>query len=129
MVLIQTRGKEHEKLEEDVMSSFRQNVMGNIHLFNLSLPLILKGRVKKIIAISTGHADIDMVAKYNVHDTPSYAISKAALNMVVAKYSAEYSSQGVLFMTVAPGVVDTGLNKDGNALLSFEFLVKILIVI
>lgn len=37
-----------------------------------------------------------------------YSISKAAMNIAVSRYSAEYASQGVLFLSVAPGIIDTG---------------------
>jgi NAD(P)-dependent dehydrogenase (short-subunit alcohol dehydrogenase family) len=83
-------------------------VIGNINLFNLFLPIILKGQTKKVIAISTGMADADLVTKYDVDNGAPYAISKAALNLAVAKYSAEYRSQGVLFLSISPGFVETG---------------------
>ncbi|KAF4634343.1 hypothetical protein G7Y89_g3767 [Cudoniella acicularis] len=107
-------GKQPEELEQDLLFSFKSNVIGNIHLFNLSLPLIFRGRVKKVIAISSGFADADLTAKFNIHDSAPYSVSKAALNMAVAKFSAEYSTQGILFMTVSPGMVDTGLHKDAT---------------
>lgn len=36
-----------------------------------------------------------------------YAISKAALNIMVAKLGAEYEEQGILFISLCPGLVDT----------------------
>jgi len=87
---------------------FQANVIGEIHLFNLTIPLILKGKAKKVIAISTGFADIDLTADLELANSAPYSISKAALNMTVAKFSAQYAKDGVLFMTIAPGVVDTG---------------------
>jgi len=97
-----------EKLEEDLLYSYKANVIGNIHLFNLTIPLVLRGRAKKVIAISTGLADADLIAKFNLYDAAPYSISKIALNMAVAKFSAEYTKNGVLFMTISPGVIDTG---------------------
>lgn len=49
-----------------------------------------------------------MNAKYNLSMAGPYATSKAALNMIVAKYSAQYAADDVLFIAVAPGMVDTG---------------------
>lgn len=37
-----------------------------------------------------------------------YSVSKAALNALVAKYHAQYADQGILFLAVCPGFVDTG---------------------
>lgn len=74
---------------------------------------MLGGAAKKVITLSTGHADPDLVTKYNMEIAAPYTISKAALNMAVAKFHAEYSGQGVLFMSISPGFVDTG-NQDGS---------------
>jgi NAD(P)-dependent dehydrogenase (short-subunit alcohol dehydrogenase family) len=35
-------------------------------------------------------------------------MSKAALNMAIAKFHAEYEKDGVLFMAICPGTVNTG---------------------
>ncbi|KAF1816828.1 NAD(P)-binding protein [Eremomyces bilateralis CBS 781.70] len=96
-----------ELLEKDLLDSFNINVVGNIHLINLYLPLILKGTTKKVIAISTGMADIDFIAKFGVTIGSPYAISKAAMNAAVAKFSAQYAGQGVLFLNISPGLVNT----------------------
>lgn len=100
-------GAEPERLEKDLNESFRINVVGNVHLFNLFLPLIQKGQAKKVIYISSGMADIDLISKYSVQDGAPYSISKAAGNAAVAKFDAQYRSEGILFMSISPGVVDT----------------------
>ncbi|CAM1505987.1 Fc.00g116240.m01.CDS01 [Cosmosporella sp. VM-42] len=101
-------GEMPQELEDDLVDSFKTNVVGNVHLFNLYMPLILNGRVKKVITISSGLADADVTAKHGFSDGGPYAASKAAMNLVVAKYSAEYSEKGVLFLSISPGMVDTG---------------------
>jgi NAD(P)-dependent dehydrogenase (short-subunit alcohol dehydrogenase family) len=106
------RGKDPVALEENLLLNFKTNTIAQIHLFNIFTPLILRGAVKKVIAISTGHADIDLVTNHDLSNAPSYAISKVALNMAVAKFSAQYRSDGVLFMAICPGVVDTGLFNE-----------------
>lgn len=66
-----------------------------------------------MIAISTGISDPKMTLKADIYQATSYAISKAALNMVVAKFSAVYREKGVLFMAICPGAVDTGSLQIG----------------
>ncbi|KAI8937031.1 hypothetical protein NX059_006251 [Plenodomus lindquistii] len=105
-------GADPEKLETELLTSFKTNVIANIHLFNLAMPLIQKGNVKKIITISSGMADMELVRNYDVVEGGPYSIGKAAMNMAVAKFGAEYAKDGVLFMSVCPGVVDTGLYND-----------------
>ena len=102
------RGEQPEGLENDLIDSFKSNVVGNIHLFNLYLPLILKGRVKKVIAISSGMADHEITLKYSLDSSAPYSISKAAMNTAVVKFSTQYGKDGVLFFSICPGTVNTG---------------------
>ncbi|RKL04442.1 hypothetical protein BFJ68_g11044 [Fusarium oxysporum] len=100
-------GEEPERLEEDMLESFKINTLGNIHLFNLALPLIRKGQAKKIIAISSGMADPEFITNFSITDGAPYTISKGALNIAVAKFDAQYRKEGILFMAVSPGLVAT----------------------
>ncbi|KAH8202049.1 hypothetical protein TruAng_003804 [Truncatella angustata] len=100
--------KQPQVLQEDLSRCLNTNVIAQINLINLFMPLIFKGQVKKVIAISSGHSDLDLITKYNIEFAPLYTISKAALNAVIAKFSAQYSEDGVLFLSVCPGMVDTG---------------------
>jgi len=101
-------GQNPAALEKELMAACKTNVVGNAHLFNLFMPLILKGQQKKVIAISSGHADLDLISKYDIEVSGPYAVGKAATNAVVSKFSAEYAKDGVLFMSISPGVVETG---------------------
>ncbi|KAI1412747.1 NAD(P)-binding protein [Hypoxylon sp. FL1857] len=103
-------------LEEDLLINYKANVVGNIHLFNVFLPLIRKGKAKKVIAISSGHADVDLVLRYELEMSAPYAINKAAMNFAVAKYHAEFCHEGILFMSISPGVVDTSGHNDSAGL-------------
>lgn len=85
------------------------------------MPLVLKGRVKKVVTLSSGVADIEPIAKYKFDNGAPYAVSKAAMNLIAAKFSAEYSDKGVLFLSISPGVIDTGHNDNRKALRVFEF--------
>lgn len=96
------------------MDYFRVNVVGNINLFNAYMPLVLKGAGKKVITISAGFADLDLTAKYRIQTAVPYSTSKVAVNMAVAKFHAEYSEQGVLFMSICPGLVETGQEEKSK---------------
>jgi NAD(P)-dependent dehydrogenase (short-subunit alcohol dehydrogenase family) len=108
MKLIPHRSRNPKTLEQDAIDHFRINTLGAVHLFNAFIPLILKGHAKKLIAISSGMSDPEMTLKADIYQATSYAMSKAALNMAVAKFSAVYREKGVLCMAVCPGAVDTG---------------------
>jgi NAD(P)-dependent dehydrogenase (short-subunit alcohol dehydrogenase family) len=106
-----------------LLDVFKANVIGNIHLFNLTIPLVLRGEAKKVIAISSGMADAELAAKFDLTDGALYSISKAALNMAVAKFSAQYATEGVLCMTVSPGMVDTGLYNNRKSFIYMIFII------
>lgn len=89
------------------------NVLANIHLFNLFMPQILKGKAKKVITISSGMGDMDMATKYDLDMSALYSTSKAAMNMIAAKFSAQYRKDGVLFLSICPGMVDVGHFDNG----------------
>lgn len=74
---------------------------------------MLKGKAKKVIAISSGMADLDLINDSECDIAPLYSANKAALNVLVAKYSALYKKDGVLFFTLSPGVVDVGKGANG----------------
>lgn len=94
---------------EKVLKDLNQtNIIGNIHLYNLFLPLVLKGKVKKVITLTSGHADLELIKDYDIEVSALYSAFKAALNVIVAKYSAQYKKNGVLFVSISPGVVDVG---------------------
>ncbi|KAH8164043.1 hypothetical protein CIB48_g4201 [Xylaria polymorpha] len=103
-----------KRLEGELTTHYRTTVIGNINLYGLFMPLILRGYVKKVIAISTGISDLDITTQLELEGSPLYAIAKAGLNMMTAKFSAQYKKEGVLFMSVCPGVVDVGHDKDAT---------------
>ncbi|KAI0555997.1 NAD(P)-binding protein [Xylaria curta] len=101
--------KNPQGLEADMLETIKVNVIGNIHLFNLYMPLILKGRAKKIITISSGMGDVDMAREHKLAISAPYSISKTAMNAAAVKFHAQYADQGVLFLNICPGVVNTGI--------------------
>ncbi|KAI0410822.1 NAD(P)-binding protein [Xylaria grammica] len=104
---IGTLGKRPQELSEEFSKSMA-NVLGTIHLYNLFMPQILQGAAKKVVAITSGIADIDWINEYGNEALSLNAMGKAALNVATAKFSAQYKRDGVLFLSVCPGLVDTG---------------------
>jgi NAD(P)-dependent dehydrogenase (short-subunit alcohol dehydrogenase family) len=97
-----------QDLENDLLSSFKANVVGVAHTINAFLPLIRKGNERKVLVLSTGMADLDFVNQFSIAIAAPYAISKAATNALVAKYNAALGkSEGILFLAISPGYVDT----------------------
>jgi NAD(P)-dependent dehydrogenase (short-subunit alcohol dehydrogenase family) len=93
------------------------NVVGNFHLFNLFIPLVLKGRGKKVVAISSGMSDVDFIRQFEIEPAAPYGISKAGTNVVTAKFASRYAKDGVLFMSICPGSVDSGFQGESTCII------------
>lgn len=53
-------------------------------------------------------ADLDLVNQFSIAISSPYSISKAATNALIAKYNAALGkSEGILFIAISPGLVDT----------------------
>lgn len=103
-----------EEVEATLKELFHINVIGNVHLFNLFLPLILKGETKKVIVVASAWADLDWTIKYDLTPGSLYGSTKAAMNIITGNYSAQYKKEGVLFLSISPGMVEVGLYDDGR---------------
>jgi NAD(P)-dependent dehydrogenase (short-subunit alcohol dehydrogenase family) len=99
-----------EILEEDLHSSF------NINKNHRSLPPTNPSRHGREESHhnSSGMSDIDLTNSTELALAPAYAISKAGVNVAVAKYSALYKNKGILFMSVCPGNVATERQTRGK---------------
>lgn len=78
------------------------------------VPLLKLGVAKKVIALSSGMGEVEWTNDLDMDMAVPYSISKAALNMVMAKFNATYRKEGILFMAVSPGAVDSEDDGRGN---------------
>ncbi|KAJ5169839.1 Short-chain dehydrogenase/reductase SDR [Penicillium coprophilum] len=99
-----------EPLERDILESLEVNLIGVIKTINAFVTLIQNGKGKKVIALSTGMADLFLINATELAFAAPYAISKGALNVAIAKYNALYKQEGILFLAISPGYVST----EGN---------------
>ncbi|EDU49733.1 FabG Dehydrogenase with different specificities related to short-chain alcohol dehydrogenase [Pyrenophora tritici-repentis] len=102
------------ELETCAHDLFQTNVIGNIHLFHAFLPLVLASPAptKRVVTITSGVADLDLTNEVEIDIGALYSASKAAMNLVVAKFSVQYKKDGVVFMGISPGLVEVG-HYDG----------------
>ncbi|KAK7704791.1 hypothetical protein SLS57_010322 [Botryosphaeria dothidea] len=107
--MLPTSAIEHDlgSIIGDTQKSFDTNVFGVLKTIFAFLPLVQKSRLKKIVVLSSGMGDLDFVNATKLANAAPYAISKAALSTMVAKLGAEHEEQGILFMSLCPGLVDT----------------------
>ncbi|KAF9649575.1 short-chain dehydrogenases/reductase [Thelephora ganbajun] len=103
---------QEDVLVEEFNEFFKTNVIGAALLINAFLSLLEKGPTKKVVTISSFVGDVDFVVKSGHPASASYSASKSAVNMVNAKYAAEFREKGFVFLAVSPGFVKTWDNKN-----------------
>ncbi|KAK0889383.1 hypothetical protein LTR02_015500 [Friedmanniomyces endolithicus] len=95
-------GREQE-LQNKISEAIKGNVLGPIYTINAFLPLLRNGTEKKIIYISTGASDIEVIRVSGQPGQLGYASSKAAGNAVIAKYAAKLANKGIKTLSLSPG--------------------------
>ncbi|EJD36360.1 NAD(P)-binding protein [Auricularia subglabra TFB-10046 SS5] len=97
-------------LIDDFRRVFETNVIGVILTTNAFLPLLRRGALKRVLTLSSGQGDASAVLSTANPYSPSYAVSKTALEMVGVKYAIKYKDEGFTFLTICPGPVKTGMS-------------------
>ncbi|KAH8828645.1 short-chain dehydrogenase-like protein [Flagelloscypha sp. PMI_526] len=103
--------------------TFRVNVIGTHIVTTEFLPLLKKGKGKKIINISSPVGSLTIAPHLTMFQTPAYKISKAALNMLTVQWANDFGKEGFSVFALSPGWVKTVMGTD-NAELTVEQSVK-----
>src|SRR5206468_1790874 len=88
------------------------NVIGPVLLTQAFAPLLQKSRHAKVLNITS---ELSSIAQTDTFGTPSYAISKAALNMATRQLSAALAPRVTVFCA-HPGWVKTDMGGAGAEL-------------
>lgn len=86
--------------------SFTSNVIGPLLLTQALSPLLEKAKNAKVMNLSSRLGSLAISSSFG---TPSYAISKAALNMATRQLAAALAPRGVCVFCVSPGWVSTDM--------------------
>ncbi|EPS93828.1 NAD-binding protein [Fomitopsis schrenkii] len=95
-----------DALDTEFIEAFKVNTLGAIHSVDAFLPLLRKGSTKKVIIISSGGGERDVVWKARTAELASYGVTKCAENMVMTKYAASLEEEGFVVAAISPGNVD-----------------------
>ncbi|CZR60737.1 related to protoporphyrinogen oxidase [Phialocephala subalpina] len=106
-------GKPSE-LKAAMLESLDINLFGALYTTDSFLPLIRAGETKKIICISTGMADLDLMLKSEIPFALGYSMSKSALNAMVAKYAVQFRGEGIKLLSLSPGWVATHTGPEAD---------------
>jgi NAD(P)-dependent dehydrogenase (short-subunit alcohol dehydrogenase family) len=107
----------------DLEQAFRINAAAPLLLTQALAPLLARGSHSKVLNISS---ELASIAQRKAFSTPSYCISKAALNMATRLMAFELAGRGVMCTAVHPGWVKTDMG-GANAPLTIEDSVRALV--
>jgi NAD(P)-dependent dehydrogenase (short-subunit alcohol dehydrogenase family) len=93
---------------EDFNALVSVNLLGFLYITQLAVKQMLKQRSGNVVNITAALAD-QPVAGINASVS---MITKGGLNTVTRSLAIEYAKEGIRFNAVAPGVVDTPLQKN-----------------
>jgi NAD(P)-dependent dehydrogenase (short-subunit alcohol dehydrogenase family) len=105
---------------EDMESSFRSNAVGPVLLAQALTPLLASGRNPRIAHLSSVMGSI---ASTDAFRSPSYGMTKAALNMATVQLAHALAPQGVLCVALHPGWVRTDMGGP-NAMIDPDEAVR-----
>lgn len=109
-----TGGERFGKLRADsLLEAFRTNTVGPVLLTQELTPLLQRGRNPLVLNLSSILGSIGQTGNFY---TPSYAISKAALNMAGVLLGHALDESGVRVVNLHPGWVRTQMGGDGATL-------------
>lgn len=91
---------------KSLVESFTVNAAGALLLTQACTSLLAQAGTARVVNISTVMASI---ARTDAFRTPSYAMSKAALNMATRLLAAELAPQGTVVTSLHPGWVQTDM--------------------
>jgi len=109
------------------------NVTGPVSTINAFLPLLRKGKEKRVINLTSGMSSLAYNDPHLGFDiSPSYAaysISKCCLNLATRKYAVEQGKEGFVFVALSAGWVRTDMGGPDAPLSPQEAVSQLLKVI
>ncbi|KAI1118179.1 short chain dehydrogenase reductase [Nemania sp. NC0429] len=108
------------KSMDNLQESFNINVMGVHWTTQAFLPLLQKGKLKKVANITTNFGSIALAPVVHYMPAPAYKISKAALHALTVQYALDHADEGFAFIALCPGWLKTDLGGGDMADLTAE---------
>jgi NAD(P)-dependent dehydrogenase (short-subunit alcohol dehydrogenase family) len=95
-----------ELVAKSLVDTFTTNAVGPLLLTQALAPLLIRGSTPKIVNLTS---ELGSLSATDAFYTPSYAISKAALNMVTRLLAAQLEPSAVTVISLNPGWVRTDM--------------------
>jgi NAD(P)-dependent dehydrogenase (short-subunit alcohol dehydrogenase family) len=110
-----THGDSHGKedlLQSEIDVGLKNNMFSNVYIINAFLSLVRAGQEKKVIFITSQSGDIEFTRRTGFATLVGYSVSKIGMEMIMTKYACELAGEGIKFLSLAPGWVDTDAGES-----------------
>lgn len=91
---------------DTIRRTFDTNVLGPLRVVRALLPLVRRGRMKRIAHISSKMGSVSLNSGGGSY---SYRLSKAALNMLSRNLAVELAGEGIVSLALHPGWAQTAM--------------------
>ena len=95
---------------EDFNALFSTNLLGFLHITQLTVKQMLKQKSGNVVTITASLADQPVASE----KASVSMLTKGGLNAVTRSLAIEYAKDGIRFNAVAPGVVDSPMHKNDS---------------
>jgi NAD(P)-dependent dehydrogenase (short-subunit alcohol dehydrogenase family) len=93
------------RTRDDLEMVLNSNVIGVRNVTRALLPLLRKSQEKKVINISSALGSISLTKAFSFSQScAAYKVSKAALNMLTCQWAVSFKEDGIIVLSVSPGV-------------------------
>lgn len=107
-----------DRLDPDVLlHAFRVNALGALRVTGALLPLLRRGRERRVVQLTSRMGSIDDNKSGGSY---AYRLSKAALNMAVRNLAHELGREGFVVLAIHPGWVRTRMGGNDRAPLRLD---------
>lgn len=94
---------------DTVLSTFSANLVGSLRMCQALIPLMKKGNYGRIVNVSTEMACLNYIADDYYPISPSYRLSKIALNGLACLLAKELKGTNILINNYSPGWMKTDI--------------------
>lgn len=113
-ILINNAGVQHREPGrapgmDALEKTLKSNVVAVHDVTSAFLPSLRQGKGKKIVNITSTLGSFGYVQRFAMSPTPSYKISKTALNMLTVQYGMDLKEDGFVVTCISPGWLKTDL--------------------
>ncbi|KAM0800399.1 hypothetical protein BDR22DRAFT_245902 [Usnea florida] len=107
--IMSSETEEPQTFMHDLQPVLSTNVLAVHHVSSTFLPLLERGREKKLVNITSTLGSMGLNAYTKTMPFPAYKISKAALNMLTIQYANDLEARGFTVFCISPGWLRTDL--------------------